>query len=259
MVVTHPQVLEYRVERTMQCKINLLMEYGVRPQDIPKLITRAPNLFALAVEKSLKPRINYLLEEVGVDRAVIGEVITRHPLLLTNSVTETMTPRVEFLRELGVSREGVAKMVTRHPQILHYKIESMLPRLRYLQSIGMKEEDIILCVSRLSQIFSLSVDNSLRPKFEYLKSHLGGTVTTVTKYPAYFSLSLEKRIKPRHLILLERGRCKLPFPMKWFSMKDEEFADKVAGVTVEEFYAFRDRLLLKEFERKNSLSKEFER
>lgn len=113
--------------------------------------------------------------------AVDRQVIVRHPLLLTNSVQETMTPRVEFLRSLGVSREGVAKMVTRHPQILHYKIESMLPRLRYLQSIGMSEEDIILCVSRLSQIFSLSVDNSLRPKFDYLTSQLGGDVATVTR------------------------------------------------------------------------------
>jgi hypothetical protein len=77
-VVTHPQVLEYRVERTMQCKIDLLIEYGVRPQDIPKLVTRAPNLFALAVEKSLKPRVNYLLEEVGIDRAIIGEVCSAH-------------------------------------------------------------------------------------------------------------------------------------------------------------------------------------
>jgi mTERF domain-containing protein len=171
------------------------------------------------------------------------QVIVRHPLLLTNSVKETMTPRVEFLRSLGVSREGVAKMVTRHPQILHYKIESMLPRLRYLQSIGMSEEDIILCVSRLSQIFSLSVDNSLRPKFDYLTSQLGGDVATVTSYPAYFSLSLEKRIKPRHLILLESNKCKLPFPMKWFSMKDEDFAEKVAGVSLAEFYAFRDKLV----------------
>jgi hypothetical protein len=78
VVVTHPQVLEYRVERTMQCKINLLIEYGVRPQDIPKLVTRAPNLFALAVDKSLKPRVNYLLEEVGIDRALIGEVCCAH-------------------------------------------------------------------------------------------------------------------------------------------------------------------------------------
>mmetsp|Transcript_33415 Transcript_33415/g.56105 ORF Transcript_33415/g.56105 Transcript_33415/m.56105 type:complete len:796 (+) Transcript_33415:176-2563(+) len=244
VVLSHPRVLEYRVERTMQNRIHFLKEVGVAEADIPKVVVRAPVIFACHVERTLKPRVNYLINEVGVPATSIGAVIARHPLILSHSVEEMMAPRVHFLRDLGVSKEGVAKMVMKHPQILQYKVESMLPRLQYLQSIGMSEDDIILCVSRLSQVFSLSVDTSLRPKFEYLKKELGGSVTTVTSYPAYFSLSLENRIKPRHRLLVKLKKTPSgPFPMKYLSLTDQDFADKVARVPLADYEAFRERSL----------------
>jgi len=253
VLVTHPRLLEYRIERTMQNRIDFLKELGVPGEDIAKVIGRAPGLFAHSVDKTLRPRVDYLVNEVGLDPSTLGTVVARHPQMLTNSVEEMMAPKIKFLQGLGVSREGIIKMVTRHPQILQYKIESMLPRLQYLQSIGMDEEDITLCVSRLSQIFSLSVERSLQPKFEYLTKHLGGNARSVTSYPAYFSLSLDRRIKPRHMLLKKMKKAPMPFPMKYFSMTDKAFVSNVAGCTMEEFEEFRDRLLLEEFNRKNAI------
>jgi mTERF domain-containing protein len=61
VVLSHPRVLEYRVERTMQNRINFLKEVGVAEADIPKVVVRAPVIFACHVERTLKPRVNYLI------------------------------------------------------------------------------------------------------------------------------------------------------------------------------------------------------
>jgi mTERF domain-containing protein len=104
--------------------------------------------------------------------------------------------------------------------------------IKFLSSIGMDENDVVLTVSRLSQLFSLSVENSLRPKFLYLTNKLGGNVQTCVKFPAYFSLSLDQRIRPRHNFL-ERFSCAPdPFPMRALSENDTVFA-KRASKTLE--------------------------
>ena len=81
-------------------------------------------------------------------------------------------------------------------------------------------------VTRLSQIFSLSVEESLRPKFRYLTEELGGDVKTCVKFPAYFSLSLDQRIRPRHTYMQRLSCAPDPFPMKYLSENDEAFAGR---------------------------------
>ena len=71
----------------------------------------------------------------------------------------------------------------------------------------MTEQEMVHTVTRLSQIFSLSVADSLKPKFIYLTEELGGNVQTCVKFPAYFSLSLDKRIRPRHTYLQQLDIC----------------------------------------------------
>lgn len=108
------------------------------------------------------------------------------------------------------------------------------------------------------QVFSLSVENSLKPKYEYLVKELKGGVRTVVSFPAYFSLSLDHRIKPRHQFLITLQKSpKGPFPMKCLAVTDEYFCSRWAEASLEDYYAFRDALLLKsfaeKFEKKNTV------
>lgn len=256
VVVSHPRVLEYRTKRTMQTRLDYLLSIGVRREDLPKVVLRAPMLLSQSVERTLMPRVRFLNEKVGLPEESIGRLIARHPAILTLGMKEVMEPRLRFFRSIGVSKEGIGKMVAKHPQILQYSIESMRPRLEYLQSIGMGEEEIILCVGRLVQLFSLSVENSLKPKYDYLQRELGGSVDTVTSYPAYFSLSLNRRIKPRHRILVNLNHqefsSRKPFPMKYFALSDADFAKKVAGCSLSDFETFREECILSDQEQSDS-------
>ena len=82
------------------------------------------------------------------------------------------------------------------PQMLYLKVEAMEDKVRYLASIGVGAAQMGKVISRLPQLLSLNVANNMAPKFEYLRSELGGTVDTIAGFPAYFSLSMPQRCTP---------------------------------------------------------------
>ena len=102
----------------------------------------------------------------------------------------------------------------------------------------MSSEEVCRTVSRMSQIFSLSVDNSLRPKFAYLVSEIGGGKELLLRCPSYLTLSLHARIIPRHRFLLHCGRAEQPFSPFHFTLNEERFL-KSAGATAEQYEAWR--------------------
>lgn len=69
----------------------------------------------------------------------------------------------------------------------------MEEKVRYLRTIGVGGEQLATVITRLPQLLSLDIANNMAPKFEYLRSELGGTVKDVAGYPAYFSLSMPQR------------------------------------------------------------------
>lgn len=81
-------------------------------------------------------------------------------------------------------------------QMLYLKVEAMEDKVRYLASIGVGAHQMGKVISRLPQLLSLNVANNMAPKFEYLRSELGGTVDTIAGFPAYFSLSMPQRCGP---------------------------------------------------------------
>ena len=104
----------------------------------------------------------------------------------------------------------------------------------------MGKDDIISTVSGLPPILGLDVNNILRPKWEYLTRHLGGTLVTVAAFPEYFVYSLTGRIMLRHRFLLSLGRMpELKKFMQALRVSDEAFLLDYAESTPEAFEAFK--------------------
>jgi len=97
--------------------------------------------------------------------------------------------------------------------------------------------DVFQLVS-LSQLFSLSVENSLRPKYDYLTRELGGGKQALLDCPTYLSLSLAARIVPRHRFLAARGRAESPFNLSHFIHADARFLAH-AKASVPEYEDFK--------------------
>lgn len=241
LINKEPQILLQRNRHSVP-RCRFLTEVGVPAQNLSTLLRKQPQILHLSVEKGLKPRVAYFKNELLIADAEIPKLIERNPAVLTFSIENQIKPRVEFLKDLGISHEGVIKMIVRHPHLLQYSFEGLEEHINFLSSIGMNEEDMVLTVTRLSQLFSLSVANSLRPKFEYLTEELGGTVQTCVKFPAYFSLSLDQRIRPRHTYLQRFSCAPDPFPMKYLSESDTAFAAR-ASKSLEEFVEYKEHVV----------------
>ena len=235
-----PRILLQRNRHSIP-RCRYLTKIGVPQEKLADILGKQPSILHLSVQKGLMARVQYF-KDVGVAAEDIPLLIQRSPAILTFSIENQIQPRLEFLRDLGISDENVVKMLTRHPQMLHYSFDNLEEKLNFLGDIGMNDSEAALTVTRLSQFFSLSVEDSLRPKYKYLTDKLGGTKDTCVKYPAYFSLSLDQRIRPRHTFLEQYDLAPDPFPMKLLSVKDEDFVSR-ASKSIGEFEAYKDEMV----------------
>jgi mTERF domain-containing protein len=58
---------------------------------------------------------------------------------------------------------------------------------------------------RAPGILTLSMDRNLGPKLDYSVREIKGDLEEFKKFPQFFSFSLERKIKPRHRMLVEYG------------------------------------------------------
>lgn len=76
-------------------------------------------------------------------------------------------------------------------------------------------------VVRSPALLTFSVNNNLVPKTEYFVKEMEGNLADLKRFPQYFSFSLERRIKPRHRLLVEHG---LSMPLSnMLKVSDGEF------------------------------------
>lgn len=85
----------------------------------------------------------------------------------------------------------------------------------------MSRDEAVCMVLRCPALFTFSIENNFKPKFDYFVEDMKGKLEELKEFPQYFAFSLEKRIKPRHMEVVERGiRMSLPTMLK---SSDEEF------------------------------------
>ena len=239
IVSKDPQILLQRNRHSIP-RCRYLTHLGLDTQALASVLSKQPSILHLSVQNSLKPRVDYFRHELGIASEDLAKVITRNPAVLTFSVEDQIAPRVEFLKDLGISHENVAKLILRHPQTLQYSFDGIKEHVDFLaKDCKMNDDEVAKTISRLNTFFSLSLEDNLRPKYEYLIDELGGTKQTAISFPAYWSLALDTRIKPRHRFMEEHNVAPDPFPMKLLAEKDEVFIKRVRGANLDAFEAFK--------------------
>ncbi|KAK1369581.1 hypothetical protein POM88_035673 [Heracleum sosnowskyi] len=77
------------------------------------------------------------------------------------------------------------------------------------------KESARIC-ARFPAIFGYSIDNNLRPKFEFLVKEMKRSIEEVKDFPQYLAFSLSRRIAPRHFHLKDRNvKVKLNRMLLW--------------------------------------------
>lgn len=91
--------------------------------------------------------------------------------------------------------------------------------------MGFSKEEVKGMVLRCPGLLTFSIENNFKPKFEYFLGEIEGELEELKEFPQYFGYSLEKKIKPRHVEVLENGkRVSLELMLK---TSDEEFRELI--------------------------------
>lgn len=84
--------------------------------------------------------------------------------------------------------------------------QTLLPKFDYIMSLGFTYNEARKLCLRSPGLLTFSVENNFKPKVEYLEKEMKRDVKKeVKEFPQYFSCSLEGKIRPRWMILVENG------------------------------------------------------
>lgn len=157
--------------------------------------------------------------------AVLLKLLSKRPSVLTRK-PEKIEEVLGVLTKHGYSAEEVAIMIVKNPNILSYdrrRVEEKFDFLKDLQDFQ-DEAEIRSFFFSSPKVFDLSSVN-IRETFNFLRKF--NSVSRITKFPQCLSYSLEKRIKPRYMILNNMNSDVDSFSnWLWLSMSTEDFERK---------------------------------
>eukprot|EP00884_Botryococcus_braunii_P014897 jgi/Botrbrau1/23408/Bobra.0051s0052.1 len=245
LLLLYPRIVEYKLESILQPHLTFLRSFGLTAHQIGKVGLRHPSLLAgLSLENNLEPRADLLARLAGVrDRTQLAKMVVRCPALLCMS-EERLLEHVDFLRSLGLHPPVLSSFIMRHPQVFGMSLESLAERVDFLASeVGLAPDQLAAVLRGCPPVFWLKVESNLLPKWQYLQQHLGGTSSTLVHNPVYLSLSLSKRIIPRHRYMEKVLGPDLPdpFPISALFLTDAEFVEKWTGTHPDQYQNFQSR------------------
>ncbi|KFK32869.1 hypothetical protein AALP_AA6G297600 [Arabis alpina] len=261
MVYDYPKILGFFSFEEMETKINYLKEFGLSTEDVGRLLAFKPHLMGRSIEERWKPLVKYLyylgiskegmkrilvvkpilycidlektiapkvrfFQDMGIPNEAIGNMLVKFPSLLTNDLYKKIRPVVIFLlTRAGVSQKDIGKVIALDPALLGCSIGKKLePNMRYYISLGIRIHQLGEMIADFPMLLRYNVDN-LRPKYRYLRRTMIRPLQDLIEFSRFFSYSLERRIIPRHTIMVEnRVNLKLRHML---ACTDEEFDRRV--------------------------------
>ncbi|XP_062025968.1 transcription termination factor MTERF2, chloroplastic [Rosa rugosa] len=206
---------------TLKVMVEQIDELGIANKKLGQVISRSPQLLLRKPKEFLQ--VVSFMEGLGFDKETVGTILGRCPEIFAASIERTLKRKLDFLASIGVSKVHLPRVIKKYPELLVSDTDrTLLPRVKYLMKKGLSRRDIAFMVRRFSPLLGYSIEEVLRPKLEFLLNTMEKPITEVVDYPRYFSYSLEKKIKPRYLVLKGKNiECSLK---DMLAKNDEEFA-----------------------------------
>lgn len=202
-------------------------ELGIKNKKLGQVIASSPQLL-LQKPHEFHEVVSFM-EELGFAEEDIGRILVRCPEIFAASVEKTLKNKLQLLVEFGISKGRLPQVIRKYPELLVSDVSnSLLPRLKYLMKVGLSKRQVASMVHRFSPLLGYSIDEVLKPKLEFLVYTMHKPIRDVVDYPRYFSYSLEKKIKPRFWVL--KGRNVELSLKDMLGKNDEDFASDYMGI-----------------------------
>lgn len=213
---------------TIHSIITFLQSKGLHQKDFARIFGMCPRILTSDIRCELNPVFNFLSKDLRVPESNFRRVINKCPRLLICSVEDQLKPALFYLQRLGF--RDLHHLAYQDPILLVSSVENtLIPKLEYLASLGFSRNEAVEMTLRCPGLFTFSIDNNFKPKFEYFSQEMGGELDELMEFPQYFAFSLEKRIKPRHIELVQSG-VSIPLPLM-LKTTDEEFKEMIRQQT----------------------------
>ena len=111
-------------------------------------------MFSYSVDDNLKPKVDYITKELGLNITVFE----RFPQLFCLSVEDNLKPKVDYItKELGLD----IKVFERLPQLFGYSLKNrIIPRVEYLKQEGLSLNLAIKHISLSDVVFCKKIEKS---------------------------------------------------------------------------------------------------
>lgn len=184
-----------------------------------------PSILTSDIKSDLIPVFEFINIDLKVPEYNFRRIINKCPRLLISSVEDQLKPALFYLNRLGF--EDLDALAYQDTTLLVSNVENtLIPKLKFLESVGFSGDEAKAMVLRCPGLFTYSIENNFKPKFDYFMEEMEGKLEDLKEFPQYFAFSLEKRIKPRHIEVTERG-IRLPLGTM-LKTTDEEFMELIA-------------------------------
>ncbi|KAL7585350.1 transcription termination factor MTERF8, chloroplastic [Lactuca sativa] len=226
-----PRILTVKPNKTLEPKLKVFTELGLLGPDLVKLVKRNPLIFSRGLHTQIIPTVDYLRNLLGCDENVVKMINRSKWMLLPNSSLRRISANISLLKKYGLSDEKILKLLVTDPQRMKQTPELIESKLQYLeQKLGISRDSPLLIhalvavmyrseseIEKNLQVFrrfgwsDLEIGRLLKSqpyclnkseayivdKLNYFMKELKYTPSYLMGSTSFWTLSLEKRMKPR--------------------------------------------------------------
>ncbi|XP_075656055.1 uncharacterized protein LOC142626152 [Castanea sativa] len=270
LVRRRPVLLKYNPEKTLLPKMEFFSSKGIPSPDIAKMFTGAPDLFLRSLEKQIIPSFNLFKSLLQSEDKTL-QAIQRCSNMFTYHLDTNVVPNINTLSESGMPKSIIISILKIQPSAFRvnpvlfreiveevkemgfnpwtmmfakavHVMRSMTKstwerKLNVYKKWGWTEHEVSMAFRSHPWCMTVS-EEKLTRVMDFLVNKMGMESSLIKKRSILFSLSLEKRLIPRGLVLqvlLSKGLVKKNFKMHaYFLCPENAFLQKFVMIHEEE-------------------------
>ncbi|CAN1235155.1 Transcription termination factor MTERF8, chloroplastic [Linum perenne] len=228
-----PRILSADLDNVIKPKVQVFSDSGFEAKDTTEIITGDPWILTRSSVNRLAPSVAALKGVIG-SAADVAVILKKSAWFLKLDLDATMLPNIKYVQSLGLTHEKILRFMSSFPRFFLFKpehvkefarkveemgydkessmflyavrvVSSMSPerwddKLKLLKELGFSDEDIVFAFKRQPMAFSTS-DRKVKEVVEFLVSEADIDIPSIVKSPQLLICSIEKRIKPRLLVM----------------------------------------------------------